>query len=137
MVTRLTQKYKITCDRCGKTEICDEFSNTNMGYNIVQFGTELRTVAKGEVCDDCYEDFLEIAKNFFDEVNRVNEDGPDDKPEEKPQEKPDAIIIIRESNNFFGEYYKCPLCGGTFGSWEVDKKDVRCPHCKAELGGVT
>lgn len=127
MVTRLTQKYEVSCDRCGKTEFCDEFSHSNMGYNTVQFSTELRIISKGDVCDDCYKDFLEIAENFFDKVNRENEG--------KPKKKPDAIYL-GFSQHDCESHYKCPLCGCSFGSWSINMKDVRCPDCKEELGGI-
>lgn len=133
MVTVLTKQYKVVCDRCGKTEYTDNtpekhFEPLNMGCCEVIFSNADIIVAKGDVCNECYDAFLELAHNFFDDVNKENEG--------EIVEKPDAIIITRESNAFFGELYKCPLCGGTFGSFEVDKKDVRCPHCKAELGGI-
>lgn len=33
-------------------------------------------------------------------------------------------------------WYKCPLCGKSFGDFSVDMKDVRCPHCKEKLEGI-
>ena len=127
MHKRLTQKYEVSCDRCEKTEFCDELSQPNMDYNMVKFGTDVRVVAEGDVCDDCYKDFLEIAENFFDKVNRENEG--------KPKKKPDAIYL-GFSQHDCEAWYKCPLCGRSFGSWSINMKDVRCPDCKEELGGI-
>ncbi len=133
MVTVLTKQYKVVCDRCGKTEYTDNtpekyFEPLNMGSCEVKFSNADRIVAKGDVCNECYDAFIELAHNFFDDVNKENEG--------KPVEKPKAIVLSNYSNNHFGTMYKCPLCDRVFGSWEVDEEDVRCPGCEAELGGI-
>jgi hypothetical protein len=78
MIIRLTQKYKITCDRCGKEEYADEH-----GYGGVK-GTDAvevreisfcrnclhKPIAIGNVCKECYKDFCELAENFFDDANK-------------------------------------------------------------------
>jgi hypothetical protein len=63
----------------------------------------------------------------FDAVNM--------KTESKPKRKPDAIYL-GFSNHDCESHYKCPLCGHAFGSWSINMKDVRCPNCKEELGGI-
>lgn len=132
MITPINRQYKITCERCGKTEYADadhDLKPLAMGYKRVSFADEVRTLKKGDVCNECYKEFCELAENFFDEVNKENEG--------RPVEKPKAILISKYSNNHFGSMYKCPLCDRPFGSWEVDEENVRCPGCKAELGGIS
>lgn len=132
MVTTTNKQYKIVCERCGKKEYADDkpenhLKPLDMGYHEISFGDEVRTVAKGGVCRECYKEFRELAENFFDEVNKENEG--------RPAKKPDAIFV-GVSKLFGASNYKCPLCGGTFNDLIVDKKDVRCPDCKAELGDI-
>ena len=74
MYERLTQKYRVVCDRCGKEWHADETQSS--GLSSVAFVEEEAVLvygkakAKGGVCEECYNDFCEIAENFFDEVNR-------------------------------------------------------------------
>lgn len=130
MVTRLTQKYKITCDRCGKEvfrEEHDSFTGVDPGgFHEVSFTDENKYLAKGDVCGECYQEFCELSENFFDEVNRVNEMNKD-----KPQ-----AILKKRSPRSRTTLYACPLCSYVFESREIDPKDMRCPHCKEELGGI-
>lgn len=132
MVITTTKQFKVVCERCGKTEYADDKpENYNkllaMGYVEVKFSDTIKTVKQGGVCQECYEEFCELAQNFFDDVNKENEG--------KTFEKPDAIVLY-DDPRYHGAYYKCPLCGVKFGSWFIDPKDVRCPGCLAELGGI-
>lgn len=132
MVTILTKQYKIVCERCGKTEYSDDHPESrltplSMGYNEVAFKDPQRTVANGGVCNECYKEFCEIAENFFDDVNKENEGGPG--------KKPNAILINCNARTL-EVHCKCPLCGGTFDYTGVNPKDIRCPHCKAELEDI-
>lgn len=73
MIVRLSPKYKFVCDRCGK----EKFPNDN-GYiedvKEVFFAEDMminRPFKKtGQLCEECYNDFIQLAENFFDEVNR-------------------------------------------------------------------
>jgi len=74
MIERLTQRYRVVCDRCGKKEYADDKPENHlkplaMGYHEIVFGDEIQTIAKGGVCKECFKAFLELAENFFDEVN--------------------------------------------------------------------
>ena len=68
MITRLTQRYKVTCDRCGKEEFCDEENPTALYYAI--FKNSIENIKSGNVCSECQKDFEDLAYNFFDEVNK-------------------------------------------------------------------
>ena len=70
MIESIT-RYKFTCDRCGKEQIVEGEYNRPL-HDVSFLGALLfkRQELKGEVCDDCYKDFLELAENFFDEVNK-------------------------------------------------------------------
>ena len=72
MITRLTQRYKVTCDRCGKEEFCDETNPTNL--RLAEFNNTISKIASGNVCENCYKDFCEIADNFFNDVNLEDEE---------------------------------------------------------------
>lgn len=69
MITVLTKQFKVTCDRCGKEELCDDYTKSSVDYGEVRFATETKTLKMGGVCKECYKAFCEIAENFFDEVN--------------------------------------------------------------------
>lgn len=70
MIEQLTPSYKFTCDRCGKAILADEIE-----YNEVKFVYSVFSNAKtGQVCKDCYNDFKELADNFFDEANKEADD---------------------------------------------------------------
>lgn len=71
MIVKLTPDYKFVCDRCGKEQFLDEKERVEI--HDVQFkesfdGRILKSA--GSVCHSCYLDFLQIAENFFDEVNK-------------------------------------------------------------------
>lgn len=75
MLERLTQRYRVVCDRCGKEWQADEMQQSS-GLFPVLFAEEDaaliggKVMARGGVCEECYNDFCEIAEIFFDEVNR-------------------------------------------------------------------
>lgn len=73
MITRLTQRYKVTCDRCGRETYCDETRPTII--HEVVFGEHSLNLPyrSGHACDECYKDFCEIAELFFNESNRVTD----------------------------------------------------------------
>lgn len=61
---------KYTCDRCGKSDFFDTLEAEGNKYSFVTFDCEYKVVKGGHVCPKCNEDFIELAKNFFDEVNK-------------------------------------------------------------------
>jgi hypothetical protein len=75
MIEVLTRRFRVVCDRCGKEWQADE-TQTSSGLFPVVFAEEDaaliygKRMARGGVCEECYNDFREIAENFFDEVNR-------------------------------------------------------------------
>lgn len=69
MITRLSAKYEVVCDRCGKSEICDDYQMLVMGYEEIKVSDMNRVVKSGSVCKECYKEFVEFTENFFDEVN--------------------------------------------------------------------
>lgn len=71
MITRLTQEYKITCDRCGKETFSDELERGH-DYHRVSFVADYPHLATKthDVCSACYKDFIELSQCFFDEVNK-------------------------------------------------------------------
>ena len=74
MYERITQRFRVVCDRCGKEWQADEKQKSGLlGVSFVKEDISLiygDAKAKGGVCEECYADFCEIAENFFDEVNR-------------------------------------------------------------------
>ena len=75
MKVQLTPRWKFVCDRCGKETYLNEGDYIADLHEVV-FGEfhPLRITKNsrsGDVCEDCFNDFLEIANNFFDEVNKV------------------------------------------------------------------
>ena len=74
MFERLTPNWLFICDRCGKEMRVDD-RGEDSGVYTVEFSCGFSMARnpgtrKGDVCEDCKKDFLEIAANFFDEVNR-------------------------------------------------------------------
>ncbi len=70
MIIRITQKYMMICDRCGKAKSTDEHEITDEFHEIVFTDGGFEPIAKGLACSECYKDFCELAENFFDDVNR-------------------------------------------------------------------
>lgn len=75
-IVNVTPERKLICDRCGAEKEIKTFAEEN-NIHRVWFETanayEYETIKKGYVCDKCYEDFKELAVNFFDEVNKGGE----------------------------------------------------------------
>lgn len=74
MIERITPIYKFVCDRCGKQVLVHE--NERDPQHCISFteASIFKTVRKeGQVCDACLKDFLELADNFFNEVNKNDE----------------------------------------------------------------
>lgn len=73
MIVQLTPEYKLICDRCGKEKFPDK--DGHLEYHRVVFkdysDLKIKNV-EGEVCQSCHDEFLELAHNFFDEVNKEN-----------------------------------------------------------------
>lgn len=67
MIERLLPSYRFICDRCGK--ICDGEEGEIKAYPV-NFWNGSRSRREGEICSDCYNDFCDLADNFFDEVNK-------------------------------------------------------------------
>ena len=78
----------------------------------------------------CFDYKEEAEKALAERSNRAAE-----KNEGKQKKKPDAIYLGFCQHDCEA-HYKCPLCGKSFGSWSINMKDVRCPYCKEELGGI-
>ena len=74
MIEVLTRRFRIVCDRCGKEWNADETRKSGLfDISFKEEKIELvygDTKARGDVCQECYKDFCEIAENFFDDVNR-------------------------------------------------------------------
>lgn len=71
MIERLTPKYRFVCDRCGKEQFC--YSEEIVRFKVLFICRKAifeYDKIEGEVCQECYKDFLEIAHNFFDEANK-------------------------------------------------------------------
>ena len=62
----------LICDRCGKEEFLDDvwLDAPKIEFVSKESVYKCATRKRGEVCADCYKDFLELAENFFDEVNK-------------------------------------------------------------------
>ena len=69
MIEAITPKYKLTCDRCGKSKMLpDEMGGA---FQSVAFDhNEFRVAERKDLCEACYEEFCELEKLFFDEANK-------------------------------------------------------------------
>lgn len=76
MIVQLTPEYKFVCDRCGREQLLDE-ENCVETYDV-SFAHEMMMTRvkskKGQICKECYEDFWELAENFFAEENKEKND---------------------------------------------------------------
>lgn len=77
MVVKLTPEYKFVCDRCGHEIYPGEDGLLMETTHEAKFFTDVRQVASGSVCHKCFSDFRELAENFFDEVNKHEEEKHD------------------------------------------------------------
>ena len=73
------------------------------------------------------------AQAVFDAIKEA----PTEEVETKPTKYKQRAIYLGFSNHDCEAWYKCPACLKTFGSWRINIKDVRCPHCKTELDGIS
>ena len=71
MLTRLAQKYKITCDRCGKEHVREEGVMDDVDFHYVTISNENGRIGACDLCEDCYKEICEFVENFFDEVNKT------------------------------------------------------------------
>ena len=75
MRVQLTPRWKFVCDRCGKELYPSEDGYISNIHEVafIEMNPRNRTFnnPSKEVCEDCFNDFLELANNFFDEVNKV------------------------------------------------------------------
>jgi hypothetical protein len=73
MIVKLSAVYKFVCDRCGKEMFPDE-NGCIEGVCEVTFTARGQIkdidIKKGQICEECFAEFCEIANNFFDDVNR-------------------------------------------------------------------
>lgn len=72
MIVKLTPDYKFVCDRCGKEKYPDE-NHEIVAPHEVRFVEDCFIRQKsidGQVCQNCFDEFWELANNFFDEVNK-------------------------------------------------------------------
>jgi NMD protein affecting ribosome stability and mRNA decay len=70
MIDRLTQKYRIVCDRCGKEHIREEGVMDDAVFHHVTIGDQVKHIVSVELCSACYDELCEYMENFFDEVNK-------------------------------------------------------------------
>lgn len=71
MIVQLTPKYKFVCDRCGREQLPDE-EHCVETYEV-SFVHITRIMVKkksGCICKECYDEFWELAENFFAEENK-------------------------------------------------------------------
>ena len=74
MIVKLTPEAKFVCDRCGKEQFpktdgyFEDGSIREVSFLDNRIFRESRKA--GQVCASCFDEFLEIANNFFDEVNK-------------------------------------------------------------------
>lgn len=73
MVTRLAQKYKITCERCGKEHVREEGVMDDAVFRHITISNEIEFLARADLCGECYEELCVFVENFFDEVNKHDE----------------------------------------------------------------
>lgn len=65
-MTEITRRY--VCDRCGKDVLGGQFFDVCFKHGKKNcFATEYE---RGEVCEECHKDFIELAESFFDELNK-------------------------------------------------------------------
>lgn len=74
MIVRLSPKYKFVCDRCGK-ELFPDSEDRIFGIHSAEFLISAgplieKKVSSGDICEECHKEFIEIAENFFNEVNK-------------------------------------------------------------------
>lgn len=74
MIVQLNPSYLFVCDRCGKKQPLKVEHKHDVFFTHHQI-LEERTVAKGEICDECLKDFCELAESFFDDLNKTKDDG--------------------------------------------------------------
>ena len=75
MIVQLTPDYKFVCDRCGREWLPDEEKNVE-AYDVA-FVHDQRIRVKnknGQICKECYDEFWELAENFFAEENKEKND---------------------------------------------------------------
>ncbi len=78
-LTPITPKWKWVCDRCGK-EIYSKEDGYIEKQPFIAFHCDLNNARTpnaiaGEVCKECYIEFITFAENFFDEVNKTESEG--------------------------------------------------------------
>ncbi|MBO5715238.1 MAG: hypothetical protein J6S23_02450 [Clostridia bacterium] len=74
MIVQLSPKYKFVCDRCGKEFFPDSEGDVG-GIHRVAFLKDTDILfgdrkVSGDICEECHKEFVEIAENFFNEVNK-------------------------------------------------------------------
>ena len=76
MIEQLTPSFRFTCDRCGKEQRYTY--NKKFPTYHVSFWSKLAQEQCGEVCPNCYKDFIELAESFFDELNKTEKGGTEE-----------------------------------------------------------
>lgn len=77
MIEQLTPSFQFVCDRCGKKQPMKGDMVVHK-HNVFFYHHQVlkdRTVAKGEICEECLKDFCELAESFFDELNKTEKGG--------------------------------------------------------------
>lgn len=79
MIVQLSPQFKFVCERCGKEILIQDSRYIHTVGKEVKFTEGTNDLFKmpkeknGCVCDECLEDFRNLAENFFDEVNKGGE----------------------------------------------------------------
>ena len=71
MIVQLTPEYKFVCDRCGRAQLPDK-ENCVEAYDVF-FAHDMMIREKkkgGQICKECFDEFWELAENFFAEENK-------------------------------------------------------------------
>lgn len=73
MIEQLTPSFRFICDRCGKKY---DGKNGEMPTRFfISFSCSSFPNEHGEVCEECYKDFCELAESFFDDLNKTEKGG--------------------------------------------------------------
>lgn len=78
-MTKKVVSYEFVCDRCGKKEYLSECDAPAKAKNVtfvrgVVCGIQIEEKA-GDVCEECFKDFCELAESFFDPLNKEGGEG--------------------------------------------------------------
>lgn len=70
--------YRIVCDRCGKEQHRKEYESVkirSISFTCHDITLRARHIKEGDVCEECFKDFCELAESFFDDLNKTEKGG--------------------------------------------------------------